>query len=294
MSDGLVVEAPNRPGPFEAGPWRGEADLIQLTGPVSGLVSTAESLGRGDFLEAGLDLAGTGLSVLGFVSDPLAGLFSVGIGFLVDHLEPFPTWLDQLCGDPDAIEAFSATWSNVAGRVHEVADDYAAAARSATGEWSGVTSTAYEAAAEAGRGTLHALGSGIDGVAIAMELAGAAVGYVRGLVRDKVVSLVSFALARAVEFLSLVGAGSAIVRFAVRVARDATEIRKRLDGLLSSVQRLEDRLWRLLGHLDQVGSNAQQWSSRVGVDVWARAGDKVLPVLSALAAEDDDGPVVAT
>lgn len=290
----LVVEAPDRGDPFETGDtWRGDADLMQLTGPVNGLVETGEALKRGDFAEAGLDLAGTGLSALGFISDPLAGLFSVGIGFLVDHMEPFPTWLDQLCGDPEAIEAFSATWSNVGSRVHSTADEYVAAAGTASDDWSGLTPTAYRGAAHVGGTAIHGMGTGIQGVALGMEFAGAAVSYVRGLVRDQIVSLVSFALARAVEFLTIAGAGPAVARFVARVVKDTNSMRKKIDELIKTIERLNDKLGRLLMYLQQVGDKSQLWSQRVGLDKWTSLGDYAVPALQALSGEDDDAPAVA-
>lgn len=285
----LVVE-----GPVRDGGWRGDADLAQLAGPVDGLVETGDALRRGDFLEAGLDLAGTGMSALGFMSDPLAGLFSAGIGWLVDHVEPMPTWLDQLAGDPDRIEAFSATWSNVADRIHDTADDYGGAARSASVDWSGLTTTAYVGAAELGGQAIHGLGHGVSGVAVSMELAGAAVGYVRGLIRDTVVDLVAFALARVAEFLTVVGAGPAVARFAARAIGDTNRMRRRLDELLKTIDRLNQRLGMLLGHLDDLGRRAQAWSSRVGVDKWDRVAGTAVPILQAIAEEDDDGPSTVT
>lgn len=285
----LVVE-----GPVRDGGWRGDADLAQLAGPVDGLVQTGDALRRGDFLEAGLDLAGTGMSALGFMSDPLAGLFSVGIGWLVDHVEPMPTWLDQLAGDPDQIEAFSATWSNVAGRLHDTADDYDGAARSASADWSGLTTTAYVGAAQVGGQAIHGLGYGVSGVAVGMELAGAAVAYVRGLIRDTVVDLVGFALARLTEFLSVVGAGPAVARFATRAISDTHRMRRKLDDLLAAIDRLNHRLGSLLLHLDQLGRNAQAWSARVGVDKWDRVLGTGVPILQAIAEEDDDGPAPVT
>ena len=55
-----------------------------------------------------------GLDVLGFVANPLGTLVGAGIGWLIEHVSVLKEPLDDLAGDPGAINVVAAAWGEVA------------------------------------------------------------------------------------------------------------------------------------------------------------------------------------
>ena len=99
-------------------------------GPVVHLEHAAADLSAGNWLGASVAGMQASLDVLAIIDDPFGPLVSAGISWVLDHLEPFPTWLDELCGDPHAVRDLVTRWhdiSNVidanAATVRRIRDD---------------------------------------------------------------------------------------------------------------------------------------------------------------------------
>lgn len=145
---------------------------------------------------------------------------SWGVAWLIEQLKPLSAALDWLAGDPDQIEAYAGTWSNVAAALRSSAADLDSA----------VVTT--------GTGLVVAL--------------------VRELVRDLIADFVSVLAVRLWEWLAIaggtLGAGIpwVIAQVSTLAARWAAKIARLLTGLIASLRRLAPMLRRLDGVLGRL------------------------------------------
>lgn len=240
-----------------------DSGALGLLQPVDNAVKGADAMAGGEFVEGSLSFAKGGLDVLGFISDPLGALFSWGVGWLIDHVEPFPTWLDQLAGDPDLIHSFASTWHNVSGRVHANADSFREAVQQARGDWSGLASEAYGATAQVVGASIDGMAVMITGVAGAVEVAGGLVGGVRSTVKDTISEIVGAIGSSLVKFLTVVLAPDAVRSLSTKVATLSAKIGKFIDDLITSMGKFGSMLDDLFKFLQEFGQKIvkveEQW-----------------------------------
>lgn len=234
-------------------------------GPVESFATMGEALGRGDWVEGGLNAVAGSLETLGAIADPAGALLSAGVGWLLEHLHPFPEWLDELAGNPDAIHAMASTWHQVSTRLHEVSETFLAAAMTASAEWEGVAIDAYRLSAKALAEIIDLFGDMVTGVAASVEVAGALVAGVRALVRDGLSQLVGYGLSKLAQLLSLVLAPKAISEICAKVAEWTTKIGTFIKHLISSMGKLGSALDEIFAALGTAGSKikkiADSWDS---------------------------------
>lgn len=254
MSEGSLVASPQDMTAWHTG-----------MGPIDTLMQTGDALGSGEWVEAGLMGVATGLETLGAIADPLGALFSAGVGFLIEHLEPLKGWLDELAGDPSQIQAFAETWHNVSAHIAGVSDDFVSMVASATADWDGVAIDAYRASARVQAGFVEAMGQMVKGVAAAVETSGAIVAGVRELVRDAISQLVGYGLSKTAQLLSGVFTLKAIGEIAAKVAEWAARIGTFVKALLKSMGNLGRHLDDLVTAADDAGTSikrlADKWSA---------------------------------
>ena len=51
--------------------------------------------------------------------DPLGTLIAWGVGWVLDHIDPLKSWLNDLTGDAGRVIGFAQTWANAAGALQE-------------------------------------------------------------------------------------------------------------------------------------------------------------------------------
>ncbi|MGH3994043.1 MAG: hypothetical protein ACRDSN_16485, partial [Pseudonocardiaceae bacterium] len=95
------------PNPLVAPP--GEVTETDGASIVDSIVQTGKEIGDRDAAGITVQGAGVALDSLGAIVDPLGTLAAAGVGWLIEHCEPLRWPLDQLAGDPQAIEAVSQT-----------------------------------------------------------------------------------------------------------------------------------------------------------------------------------------
>ena len=79
-----------------------------------GLIEDGESLAQaiksGDWVAGGLAAFSTIADGIAAVIDPLGQLIAMGMGWLMEHIEPLKGWLNDLTGDAGEVAGFAATW----------------------------------------------------------------------------------------------------------------------------------------------------------------------------------------
>ncbi|QGK71309.1 hypothetical protein GIY23_18870 [Allosaccharopolyspora coralli] len=219
---------------------------------------TLRAVESGDWCEAGINAAATGLDALSVVADPFGTLLSSAFAWAMEHVDPLPEMLDSLAGNPDAVNANAETWANVSQALGDAAADMEQAVASDTAAWHGPAIDAYKivGAGEAmmikgASGTATAVGAAVAGAA-------AAVAAVRTTVRD----LIAEAMSDLVQWLarSAIAAGltlgmatPVLVADAIRiVAKWSSRVADWLERIVTSIKRLADIVKRVKPMLDKV------------------------------------------
>ncbi|MFC7532218.1 WXG100 family type VII secretion target [Actinoplanes sp. GCM10030250] len=226
-----------------------------------GLVGDAADITAGirnhSWVDPLLGGAGATLDTLSLAVDPLGTLFSWGVSWLMEHVQPLQQALDWLAGNADEIAAHAATWSNVAVHITQTQHVYVESLQTVLTGWSGTSGDSYSAHAHAHLRVLETLATAAQGISYAIEGAGLLVAAVRDLVRDLIAQFVGTLAARLPQWLAAEGLtlGVAtpfvITQVAALVARWSARIHHFLLALLTSLRRLHPMLDRLTGLLDR-------------------------------------------
>lgn len=212
--------------------------------------SAGNAFGSGDWAEGLVNAGGVGLDVLALAADPLAGLISWGVGWLIEHVSFLREPFDALMGNPDAIQALSQTWQNVGQELRAVADDYRDFVQSQTVNWQGIAGDAYRTVAGAHAAGIDAAGVAGQGMAVGVAGAGAVVGTVRGIVRDLISGAIGDIASAVIKWgvatvatagIALGGAIADAIRIAVKWAKRISEWMSKLGKVLqNAVKRLDE------------------------------------------------------
>lgn len=168
-----------------------------------------------------VDGATLGIDALSVAMDPLRGLMSAGIGWLIEHLDFLKEPLDALAGDPAAITQVAVTWGqDVKAEVGQIATDFSNAVREQTAAWQGNASEAYRKFAAGVQEQLDTLEPTAQSIAEALKETGMLVatvrGVIRGLIADVVTELViAAASALATSWCTFGGSVAAFTGYAV-------------------------------------------------------------------------------
>ncbi|MCP2320867.1 hypothetical protein APR12_006257 [Nocardia amikacinitolerans] len=201
---------------------------------------TYEAISSGSWVEAGLGIVGVGLEVAAVVVDPFGTLAGFGVGWLIEHVEPLQEALNWVAGDPDQIQAYAKTWSNVSEKINEAAQAHKQSVEQDISEWTGATATAYRARAAETADALAAATKAAEAASQAIEMAGGVVAAVRMVVRDIVAQTVGRLAVWAAEAVFTLGVGIPVVatQAAVYVAKTMNTISKLFRKLASTMSKL--------------------------------------------------------
>jgi uncharacterized protein YukE len=226
-------------------------------GLVASIEEDAESEGR-KVLDVSISAVGAAVDTAVFVVDPLAGLLSAGVGWLIEHIAFLREPLDMLLGDPDEIQANVAALKSYAAEVNELAEEHRQ--RMAGSQWTGQAADAYHDSMDQLGAELNSLSRTVEGTATVVAVSGTLVTTLRSIVRDMIAALVAHlaegALVAAASAAFTFGAsiagfiGYAVGRAAALGATIAAKISKLIAGLARQGSRLQ-RLGTAMGELAQ-------------------------------------------
>jgi hypothetical protein len=242
----------------------------------AGIVDTvkgaAEDLSNpGDLAMDGLALS---LDVLGLIANPLGGLASAGIGWLIEHLSFLKEPLDDLAGDPDKIVEIAAVWGEqVRQEIGQIATDYEKAVESEIPSWRGDAADSYRKSSGQIVEQLRALEDASTGVSDGLRLSGVLVATTRGIIRDLISDVVAeiviaagAALATSwCSFGASIGAfiGWSVARGAATAAKITGKISKLLMKLAVSLNKFA-KLKGAVKALGKVAHTMRKGSAKLG------------------------------
>ncbi|MFC7533878.1 hypothetical protein [Actinoplanes sp. GCM10030250] len=217
-----------------------------------------------EWVDTSLGGLGVSMEALSLAFDPLSGLVSWGVGWLMEHVRPLQDALDWLAGDGDEVAAHAATWENVAAVIGTARVEYAERLHAEAAGWFGASADAYRAHAGEHLAVLEGLTTAATGISSAVEGTGLLVGLVREIVRDLIAEFVATLAARLPQWLAAEGLTLGIAtplvagQVASLVAAWATRIQHFIMGLLASLRRLLPGVTRLEGALGGLLGMAEQ------------------------------------
>ncbi|MEU4558697.1 hypothetical protein AB0F72_09910 [Actinoplanes sp. NPDC023936] len=199
---------------------------------------------NGSWIDASLGGVGASLEALSLVLDPIGGIVSWGVGWLMEHVSVLKEALDNLAGNADEVAAHAATWQNVAAYTQAARADYAARLSADVSAWAGESGDAYRAHAGEHLAALDGIGVAAGGIASAVEGTGLLVALVREIVRDLIADFVATLAVRLPQWLAAEGLTLGIAtpfvasQVSSLVAKWANRIQHFIRGLLASLRNL--------------------------------------------------------
>ncbi len=240
---------------------------------VAGFVDTltGESEGEGvDVIDAAIGGAGMVVDVVGSAANPLAAVFSAGVGWLMEHISFIREPLDALLGNPDEINANTHQLKSAALEMKMIADEHRQDVAAMGASWSGESSEAFRTSQEAIAAQYEALGKTMDGTAAIYALSGALVCELRAMIFDWISDLIGELIAGAI-----IAAASAAPTFGGSIAAYCGYAGTRAAMLAT---RMASRLSRLMAAMARFGGRIAQLSERMsglmkGLEKFADYGD---------------------
>ena len=211
------------------------------------VVGLAEAIKSGSWVAADLMAVATAVDLAATVSDPFGSLLAAGFGWLEDHFDPLKTWLNDLTGDPGAVEAYAKTWENVAERMTEEATDLVNRSRSDLATATGEAIKAYQDHAEAMSEAMQHIAEAAEATASGLEKAGQIIDLVHGIVRDVIAQICGAIVSWLSELVFSFGLLTPLVieQATTRVSDAVTKISTKVTGLVQSCHALEELLRKL-------------------------------------------------
>lgn len=254
------------PNPLVAAPVKDDSWTQKTAG--AGLfydaAATAEAFQGGDWVGIGVSVAGDALDVLSFVEDPLTGLLSAGIGWLMEHISFVSEMLDYLAGNAELVMEKEQTWNNVHGALQKTAQDYQASSAATTSIFTGQAGDLYRTSVQ--NYTKAASGAAEEAAtaAKAMGVAGAIVGTTRGIVRDLISRFVAQAIEKAVVALatSWCSFGASVAAY---IADEIGEASATAAAEGSKVSKLVSELRELQSAAEKSGTKVAEYADKIGL-----------------------------
>ena len=226
------------------------AERKDTTTPLAGtfLLEDGEALVQAindkDWVAGGLAVVGGAFDAAAAASDPIGTLIAMGLGWVLDHVQPFNTWLEQLTGDADQVKAHATTWKNVQKHLQATAETMASHITTDLADMNGRTITAYQGAAGDMAQAINAAGTWAGAIGTALEVTAFIVQFVHDFVRDAISEVVGSILSYAAELIATVGLAWPIVaeQIATRIASLIGQVGRNVKNLVTSARNLVKKL----------------------------------------------------
>ncbi|GGM51246.1 hypothetical protein GCM10012275_22710 [Longimycelium tulufanense] len=277
--------------------WSSGAGIVDT---FNGLVQTIEdeSATEGEkALGVAVGVLGSAADVASFAMNPLSGLLSAGVGWLLEHVSFLREPLDRLMGDPVAIQATTDEIRTIAREVLEVAEQHRTALFGFQG-WDGAAAESFRSSMDRLSGEMSSLAKAVGGAGTVVSISGNLVVTLREIMRDLISTLIGELITGA-----LVAAATAVFTFGASIAGyigyavgRATTLAAKIGAKIAKLTAALARQGARLGQLGEIMSRLV-----AGLDRFASAANAVQQAgsaaegaegVAALLAESADLPSV--
>jgi hypothetical protein len=171
---------------------------LEGTGAVGDVIHLGSDLfGDGTGWETLVDGGLVGIDILANMENPLNGLISAGVGWLLEHVPGISDIWDKLTGDPGAIEQIAATWENIARSLEESGNAYTSAS-SQIESWSGPAKESYTQVANAYATALAGTSTEAEALSVVVKLVGGLVAGAKDVIYTIISDFVEFTVLPAI------------------------------------------------------------------------------------------------
>ena len=206
----------------------------------------AQAIEGGDWLSGTLAGAAAVGDALYLATNPVGAIVSMGIGWVLDHLEPLKGWLNELTGDAGAVLGGAGTWGNIAAELSACSGDLVRSLDGTLGWTQGVATDAYKqvmADVAAHLDLAGQLGRAISG---GLHVAASIVQVVHDLVRDAIADIIGVAVSSIIPTPKIIADVIALAsKWATRLGDKVRALITSFDNLSGLFRRAEDVLDRL-------------------------------------------------
>lgn len=252
------------------------------TGVVADVIHLGQDLGTDNSgWETLVDGALCGIDILTNCENPLGGLISAGVGWLLEHVPGISDVWDKLTGDAASIEQIAATWDNIARSLNTSRTSYVSAANQIE-KWSGPASESYRQVSEAYASSLGGTSAEAEGLSIVVSLIGGLVAGLKDIVYTLIANFIEFTVlpailgAIATSWCTFGGSiGVAITYIEIQADISAGEITLKITETTEQIVVISERTAKVVGKLghmehalselgDEVAKN-RNWLKEAGL-----------------------------
>lgn len=218
--------------------------LFGGAGVLDSLSSLNASLQSGDWVGTALSGAGVAFDAVATAMDPVGSLIAMGLGWVMEHLEPLKGWLNDLTGDAGAVLGFAGTWDNVATAMNGAGDELHRVVAADLESMSGASVAAYVAYANGLADRARAAGTSASAMGSALRTCSTIVQVVHDLVRDTLAQIVGAVISAAAFAVLTLGTGTpkVIADVTARVASASIRVGRSVTAVVEAVSRLRGLL----------------------------------------------------
>ncbi|HRA76261.1 MAG TPA: hypothetical protein PLE12_08505, partial [Propionicimonas sp.] len=186
-----------------------------------------------DWVSGALAGASGVLDAVSFAVNPIGGLVAMGVGWVLDHIEPLKTWLNDLTGDAGAVTGGSRTWANVSLGLQQAGADLLRSLDSSLGDATSRAVDAYKRLASDIGSHLAMAGDLANAISAGLGVAASIVQVVHDLVRDAIADVVGTAVS------CLIPLPTTIADLVAKVAKWVARLTDKLKALVRSFSKLD-------------------------------------------------------
>jgi hypothetical protein len=199
----------------------------------------SQAVQNGNWLDGGIAFLDTLGNAAAAVTDPIGTIVSFGLGWVMEHLKPLSTWLEQLAGSEANVNAVAAQWTSAGSTMVQTGATLTGKLSDLEG-LSGGTVAAYVRFAKDAAQHLSASGEWAQAAATGLAGASTLVARMQSVVKDAISKVMAVAIeAMAVVAASLgLGMGYAIARVVMKVNQMVNKVVKPIAQVLKSVKAL--------------------------------------------------------
>jgi hypothetical protein len=221
-------------------------NFVEGSGPVDDLVSIGIGLASGSWLAVGAGLVSLAGNAWSFLKDPIAGVASWVVSWLLEHVSPLDDWFNKFTGDHERVAEASYNWQVIAASLEFVANDLEASLTTALADQTSVALEAYKAFIAAEAEDLKKVGEAAANVGSALQLASQLVQFVHNTVRDAISDVIGkFASAAAYVLFFPPGAPKLLADVYDLVCKWVTKVSKNIEAAIQSFRALNEQFDKL-------------------------------------------------
>jgi methyl-accepting chemotaxis protein len=220
--------------------------------------------GDADGWETGMDTALVAIDVLSNAANPLGGLISAGVGWLLEHIPGISDIWDKLMGDASAIEQIAKTWENISKSLGETGKSFGEASKEIE-SWEGKAKQSYTNVAKAFEASVSGAAIESEALAIVVRLIGGICAGLKDVIYTLIAEFIEFTVlpailsALATSWCTFGGSIAAAITY-IEIQADITaeQITVKITRVTEEITILGERATKIVAKLDKMISKLKE------------------------------------